>query len=206
MEESHHHCAQHHCGKVMDRPGEICAVWRVRGYTPTDPASTLKMSSQPFLFCLWPVRGNRCGESHYWRPLPPEVCTLQLLLQRCGQEGGEPSFFFNFNICLVIFSVLHKNRNNSVPLGQKCIFSLANQLFLSSGDRGGDGQGWKSPLRSVGYLGWEDGVFTGDAEQPRRRKRHGGQTENCLSNPQSSRSVEEEPTPVSTVPALPSAL
>lgn len=72
------------------------------------------MSSRPFLFCLSPVRGDRCGESHYWRPLPPEVCTLQLLLQRCGQEGEEPSFF-NFNICLVIFSVFHKSCNNTVP-------------------------------------------------------------------------------------------
>lgn len=45
-------------------------------------------------FCLSPVRGDRRGESHYRRPLPLEVCTLQLLLQRCGQEGEEPYFFF----------------------------------------------------------------------------------------------------------------
>lgn len=98
VEESHHHSAQHHCGKAMDRPGErvilwVCTIWQMK-YMPKDSSSTLKMSSQPVLFCLLPVRGNRCGESHYWRPLPPEICTLQLLLQRCGQEGEEPSFFF----------------------------------------------------------------------------------------------------------------
>lgn len=104
----------------MDRPGErvtlrVCAIWRVTSYAPKDPSSTLKMSSSPFLFCLSPVRGDRCCESHYWRPLPPEVCTLQLLLQRCSQEGKEPSFFFNFNICLVIFSVLHKTATTLFP-------------------------------------------------------------------------------------------
>lgn len=47
-------------------------------------------TSISFFFCLSPVGGDRRGESHYWRPLPPEVCTLQLLLQRRGQEGEEP--------------------------------------------------------------------------------------------------------------------
>lgn len=69
------------------------------------------MSSHPFLlffFCLSPVGGDRRGESHYWRPLPPEVCTLQLLLQRRGQEGEGTH---RFNISLLIFSVLCTNLN-----------------------------------------------------------------------------------------------
>lgn len=83
MEESHYHSAQHHCGKVMDRPGERHPL-----KAPTQPSSTCLHI--PFFFCLSPVGGDRRGESHYWRPLPPEVCTLQLLLQRRGQEGEEP--------------------------------------------------------------------------------------------------------------------
>lgn len=70
-----------------------------------------------------------------------------------------------------------------------------------SGDRCGDGQGWEGPLRAVGHVGWEDGVFPGDAEQPWRGERHGGQTEDSLSNPQSQRGVEEEPSTVSTISA-----
>lgn len=42
MEESHHHSAQHHCGKVMDRPGA----------TPFEGSNStfFHMSSHPFLF------------------------------------------------------------------------------------------------------------------------------------------------------------
>lgn len=36
---------------------------------------------------LLPVWRDRCSEPHHRRPLPSEVRTLQLLLQRCGQEG-----------------------------------------------------------------------------------------------------------------------
>lgn len=65
-------------------------------------------TSISFFFCLSPVGGDRRGESHYWRPLPPEVCTLQLLLQRRGQEGEGTH---RFNISLLIFSVLCTNLN-----------------------------------------------------------------------------------------------
>lgn len=42
----------------------------------------------------------------------------------------------------------------------------------STGDRCGYGQGWQGPLCAVGYVGREDGVFPGDAEQPRRGEWH----------------------------------
>lgn len=73
-------------------------------------------------------------------------------------------------------------------------------MSFSPGDRCGDGQGRQGPLRAVGHMGREDGVLAGDAEQPRWRERHWGQTENRLPNPQSQRGVEEELATVSTVP------
>lgn len=36
----------------MDRPGEISATWRVRSSAPAGLSSSLKTSSQPFLFFL----------------------------------------------------------------------------------------------------------------------------------------------------------
>lgn len=157
------------------------------------------------LFVSLLVGWDRRSEPHHWRPLPLEVCSLQLLLQRRGQEGEKtPSFHITSYVAgacvsFCVFSILKLHFSPVTSLFW-CFTPLLTP-FLSSGDRCGDGQGWQGPLRAVGHLGREDGVFPSDAEQPRGRERHRGQTEDCLSNPQSQRGVEEKPAPVSNVTA-----
>ncbi len=52
--------------------------------------------------CFLSVWRDRRREPHYRRSLPPEVCSLQLLLQRCGPEGEkkQKSLTFYQHLCL----------------------------------------------------------------------------------------------------------
>lgn len=60
-----------------------------------DVKQNSSVTKSSFKHCLFlyelvsaPLVGrDRCGEPHHWRPLPPQVRPLQLLLQRCSPEG-----------------------------------------------------------------------------------------------------------------------
>lgn len=62
------------------------------------------------LFSSLPVWRDRRSEPHHWRPLPLEVCSLQLLLQRRSQEGKKHAktidlITWNFFIIYSVVSV-----------------------------------------------------------------------------------------------------
>ena len=52
------------------------------------------------------VGRDRRSKPHHRRPLPLEVCSLQLLLQRCGQKGeGKSKHLWLFHMYLCVFIV-----------------------------------------------------------------------------------------------------
>lgn len=100
--------------------------------------------------------------------------------------------------CISHYSENKRERNGPEDIGFKhASFYFNPPAHFLLGDRCRDGQGRQSPLRALGHMGWKDGVLPSDAEQPWGRERHGGQTEDGLSNSKSQRGVEEEPATVS---------
>lgn len=115
-------------------------------------------SKRPFSFSL-AVGRDRRSEPHHRRPLPLEVCSVQLLLQRCGQKGEKTAKTFDFifyvafttpeplmsqtlllcfyGVYLFMFSAKRKGFNSFTVT----FFLLLWVFLLSLGDRCGDGQG-----------------------------------------------------------------